>query len=128
MKAAAKAAGPEPSREERVLSRAVVRAADILELSSTELARILGLSEASVSRLRRGGFHLARGTKPFELGQVLVRLFRSLDSITGGDDASARSWLRGRNLALGAAPVERMASITGLVATVDYLDSRRGWL
>ncbi|WP_114393165.1 MbcA/ParS/Xre antitoxin family protein [Oleisolibacter albus] len=116
------------NRQERVLSTAVVRAADLLDLSNTELAAILGLSEASISRLRRGSFRLQRGSKPFELGQILVRLFRSLDSITGGDDAASNSWLRSHNLALDAVPLERLRSVTGLVDTVAYLDARRGWL
>jgi hypothetical protein len=94
-------------------------------LRNSELAQIIGLSEASVSRLHRLGGILKEGTKPFELGLLFVRFFRGLDAITAGDDVSAGSWLRSHNLALGAVPAEMMRSVRGLVAVVDYVDAQR---
>lgn len=113
--------------EARILAKATIRAADLLGLTSADLARIVGLSEASVSRLRAGQFDLQRGTKPFELAVLLVRLFRGLDAMTGGDEAS-RSWLQGRNLALAARPIDLITSVSGLVQLIQYVDSRRAVL
>jgi hypothetical protein len=115
---------PEP-RPAAVLSKAVLRAADQLAVPSVLLARILGLSEASVSRMRRGSFELAGDSKAFELGVLFVRLFRSLDALVGGDTASARKWFTADNTALGAAPNRLVVSIGGLVDVVAYLDARR---
>lgn len=114
-----------PADAEHVLSKAVVRAADILGLKNYMLARILGFSASSASRLKKGEYFLTQGTKPFELGQLLVRLFRSLDSISGGDDQTSRSWLISENLALGAKPIDLIQTIPGLTNTVAYVDTRR---
>ncbi|SRR5579859_303967 len=115
-------------QQQAVLTTATVRAADFLGLNSGDLARVLGVSPASVTRMRQGTFQLDRDSKAFELAQLLVRLFRSLDSIVGGDGDSLRSWMTSSNTALGHRPVELIRSVRGLVATVDYVDSRRAIL
>jgi transcriptional regulator with XRE-family HTH domain len=108
-----------------VLTKAALRAADRLGLSGRQLAEIVGVSEATVSRWKRGESLLDPGSKPFELAALLVRTFRSLDAITGGDEAVARRWLASPNTALAARPVERMMQLQGLVDVATYLDARR---
>jgi len=108
-----------------VVSKAVKRAADRLELSNRVVAGVLGVSEATVSRLGAGSYQLDPKGKPFELAVLFLRLFRSLDGITGGDSAVARAWLRNDNTALGAAPLTLIDSVGGLVNVVAYLDARR---
>lgn len=108
-----------------VLTKAALRAADRLGLSGRQLAEIVGVSEATVSRWKRGDSLLEPGSKPFELAALLVRTFRSLDAITGGDEAVARRWLAAPNTALAARPVERMTHVQGLVDVTTYLDARR---
>lgn len=119
---------PSTEKQQAVLTTATVRAADFLGLSNGDLARVLGLSPASVTRMRQGSFQLDRDSKAFELAQLLVRLFRSLDSIVGGDMESLRSWMNSLNTALGHKPSELIRTVRGLVATVDYVDSRRATL
>ena len=125
MEARRHSAGTDIATAEHVLSKATIRAADHLGLTNATLAQIIGVSEASVSRMRNGQYVLRRERKEFELAQVLVRTFRSLDAITGGDDTSSRSWLVAENQALRARPIDLMKTVRGLVATVDYVDSRR---
>ena len=108
-----------------VLTKAVLRAAERLDISGRLLAEVLGVSEGGVSRFRNGEAALADHGKPFELAALLVRAFRSLDAITGGDEGVARAWLTAPNTALGARPAERIASAQGLVDVVTYLDARR---
>ncbi|MBM3526394.1 MAG: DUF2384 domain-containing protein [Alphaproteobacteria bacterium] len=108
-----------------VLTKAAVRAAGRLGLSGRQLAEIVGVSEATVSRWKRGESLLEPGSKPFELAALLVRTFRSLDAITGGDEAVARRWLAAPNTALAARPIERMTQVQGLVDVTTYLDARR---
>jgi hypothetical protein len=108
-----------------ILTKATVRAADILGLNARTLARIIGVSEATLSRMKNGDYALEPGTKPYELALLVVRAFRSLDAITGGDDMVSRSWLAGHNLALEGKPVELITSVTGLVDVVTYLDANR---
>lgn len=116
---------PAPAQDPAVVTRAVLRAAARLGLSNRILAGILGLSEATISRMGSGAYRLAPGDKPFELGVLFLRLFRSLDAIVGGDETAARAWLAGRNTALGAPPLALIQSITGLVTVLGYLDARR---
>lgn len=108
-----------------VLTKAALRAADRLGLSGRQLADIVGVSEATVSRWKRSESLLEPGSKPFELAALLVRTFRSLDAITGGDEAVARRWLAAPNTALAARPMERMTQVQGLVDVTTYLDARR---
>jgi hypothetical protein len=108
-----------------VIAKAVRRAADHLKLTSKVLSGVIGLSEPSISRLRKGEYSLEAGTKPFELAVLLIRLYRSLDAIVGGDEAVARAWLRNENMALGGRPIDRILTVQGLVDVIAYLDARR---
>jgi hypothetical protein len=108
-----------------VITKAVIRAADQLSVTARILATVIGVSEATVSRMKRGEFGLEPGTKPFELAVLFVRLFRSLDAITGGDDKVAASWLANPNTALDARPIEKLQTVSGLVDVIAYLDARR---
>jgi len=116
------ASGPDQGA---VLTKAVIRVGEQFDLSARTLSAILGVSEASVSRMKRGDFMLEPATKPFELGVLFVRLFRSLDAIVGGDGAVARAWLTNPNTVLKARPVEKIQTIAGLVDVIGYLDARR---
>ncbi|AOF91501.1 MbcA/ParS/Xre antitoxin family protein [Sinorhizobium sp. RAC02] len=116
---------PQTNAEGSVLTKAAVGAADRLGLTARILSGVIGVSEATVSRLKRQDVLLERGTKPFELAVLLVRLFRSLDAITGGDETVARAWMTAENTALGARPVDRIVSISGLIDVLAYLDARR---
>ncbi len=111
--------------ENAVLTKAVLRAADRLGVTAKSLAAIIGVSEATVSRMRRDDFLLDRGSKPFELGVLFVRLFRSLDAIAGGDETVATAWIRNPNSALDAKPLDKILTIAGLLDVIAYLDSRR---
>jgi plasmid maintenance system antidote protein VapI len=115
----------QPADEGAIATKAVLRAAERFGLPNRELAGVLGLSEATVSRMGSGAYRLTPGDKPFELAILFLRLFRSLDAIVGGDTAVAQAWLRNDNTALGAPPITAIASIAGLVNVVGYLDARR---
>jgi len=120
-------ANPADNRLDRaaVLTKAVVNAAKLMGLKGAELARIIGVSEPTVSRMRNGKYLLREGSKEFELAALLVRVYRSLYPLMGGDRRAMCMWLRGPNKALNAIPAERMQNIEGLVDVLAYLDSRR---
>jgi transcriptional regulator with XRE-family HTH domain len=116
------AVAPNPAA---VLSRATVRAATLLGITQVDLADVLGISAATMSRIASGQKQFEPGSKPWQLAALFVRLFRALDAIVGSDDEAARAWMRGRNLALGGVPLELVRDPAGLVRTVDYLDAAR---
>ncbi|RUW19451.1 DUF2384 domain-containing protein [Mesorhizobium sp. M4B.F.Ca.ET.215.01.1.1] len=111
--------------ENAVVTKSTLRAAELLDVTARVLASVIGVSEATVSRMRKQDFLLERGTKPFELAVLFVRLFRSLDAIVGGDEGIARAWLKNANTAFDGAPIEKIQTISGLVDVIAYLDSRR---
>jgi Protein of unknown function (DUF2384) len=122
--------GPNPSpnpipEESGLLTKATLRAADRLKIKNAVLAKILGVSEPTISRMRNGRYRLAPGQKPFELAVLLIRLYRSLDGIVGGDDGVAADWLTNNNIALDGIPLELMQSVSGLMNVIHYLDARR---
>ena len=113
--------------EATVVSKALLRAAEALGLSSADLAEIVGTSESTLSRIRnrkRGPIPL--DTKEGELALLFLRVFRSLDALVGGNESHARAWLRADNQHLGAVPLSRMKKIEGLVDVAEYLDAMRG--
>ncbi len=107
------------------LSSAVTRIADLWGFTNGKLGAILGLSAATVSRLRTGGTMLDPASKSFEAGQFLLRLFRGLDALLGSDDAAAKGWLDTPNLDLGNKPIERIETMRGLIEVCDYVDFYR---
>jgi hypothetical protein len=111
-----------------VVSKAATRAATILGLNNATLARVLGVSAASITRLQAGSYTLAADSKPYELALLLIRLFRGLDALLAGEAPAIQSWMRTANLALGDTPQARIVSVAGLVEAVDYVDSARARL
>ena len=113
---------PEPAA---VLSKAVARAAERLDVSKSLLARVLGVSPPTISRLYSGNYLLDQNRKEWDFALLFVRVFRSLDSIVG-DESTARKWLNSDNRGLNAKPIELIRNTEGLVRVVQYLDASRG--
>lgn len=109
-----------------VLTRATLRAAELLGVNQKELGAILGTSGAGMSRLAHGQRQIEPSSKEGELAILFVRIFRSLDALVGGDTAAARSWLRSDNRHLEAVPLDSMKQVRGLVDVAGYLDAIRG--
>ena len=108
-----------------VLTKSVLRAADTLGLSATELSKIIGSSGSTISRMKKGDVVFQDGSKEFELGVLFVRLFRSLDTIVGGQEDIAKAWLRNENSALAGIPAQKIEKIAGMMDVIGYLDARR---
>ena len=113
---------PEPSA---VLSKAVARAAERLDVSKSLLAKVLGVSPPTITRLYSGNYLLDQNRKEWDFALLFVRVFRSLDSIVG-DESTARKWLNSENRGLNAKPIELIRNTEGLVRVVQYLDASRG--
>jgi uncharacterized protein (DUF2384 family) len=107
-----------------VLSKAVTRAADHLHIPRSLLAKVLGISAATVSRLYAGAYQLDEKRKEWELAVLFVRAFRSLDSIVGEQETACK-WLASNNRGLNGRPVDLIANTEGLVRVVHYLDASR---
>lgn len=109
----------------QVLTEAVINIQHILKLTQKELAEIIHTSESTVSRYKKG----AEIDPNFAEGQfalLFVRIFRSLDTIIGGNDIQSISWLRSFNEHLGDKPIDLMKTTQGIYIVLNYLDSMRG--
>jgi len=111
--------------DDAVMSKAVLRAAERLDISNTALAKILGLSGPTITRMRQGAYTIERNDKAFELAALFVRVYRSLDAVVGGDDQVAAAWLKADNTALQDKPANLIQKVTGLIDVLHYLDARR---
>jgi hypothetical protein len=118
----AAAARPDPAA---VLTKALLRAGGLLGLSSAALARVLGVSEASISRLVAGTRSIDPASKEGELALLLVRVYRSLDALVGADAEQRNAWMKGQNRALNGYPVQLIERAEGLAGVVAYLDAMR---
>lgn len=107
-----------------VLAKAVLNAATHLGLNSRALGSVLGCSEATISRLRAGK-GLAPDSKEGQLGLLLIRAYRSLSAILGGNDEQAQRWFHAPNQSLQGIPATRVEQVEGLVDVVQYLDAMR---
>lgn len=108
-----------------LLTKATLRAADLLGIHHAALARVLGLSASQVSRMAKGEKVIEVGSKPAELAALLVRVYRSLDALVGNDDGQRRAWMGSFNRAFHAAPRDAIQRVDGLVRVVSYLDGAR---
>jgi uncharacterized protein (DUF2384 family) len=116
-------------RQGEVVAKALVRAARRLGLSQGELAEVLGASAASISRTFAGERPIAPESAEGRHALLFLRVFRSLDTLVGGDADKARLWLEARNSHLaGRPPRDLLFSTVGLVRVADYLDAMRGHL
>jgi hypothetical protein len=118
------ASNPNPQRA-RVLTKAVLNAAEILNINQATLAQVLGVSPSTISRMRSGTYLLDPERKEWELAALVVRLYRALDAITAGDENSLRAWMKNYNADLHDIPANLLISITGLSKTVEYVDAYR---
>lgn len=121
----ARHAAASPAEQARVLTRAVLAAAELLGLTRAALARVLGVSEAGVSRLASGARRIDPASKEGELALLLVRLYRSLDALAGNDAAQRRAWLASHNRGVNGVPAELIRRAEGLAGVVAYLDGLR---
>src|SRR5688572_22964021 len=101
-----------PSRES-VLTKAALRAAGLLGLKQSDLAEVIGVSPSTVSRLDIRPIDPER--KEGQLAILFVRMFRSLDSLLGGDPEKGRAWLHAQNHHLAGVPAALIRSPEGLV-------------
>ncbi len=116
----------DPKRAAQVVTKALFRAAEPLELSQKELADILGLSAATISRMAHGKLLLAVEAKEWEVALYFLRMCRSMLLLFGGHTDKCKNWFDAHNFYLEGTPRELIKDIGGLQDVCDYLDAMRG--
>ncbi|AYC32201.1 DUF2384 domain-containing protein [Pseudomonas cavernae] len=110
---------------EAVLARALLNAREQLGLTQQELAEIVGVHRTAVTRWADSG-GLRPQSKTGELALLLIRVYRALFALFGGNLDDMRHFLRTENRHLAGVPLQQMAQVQGLVRLVEYLDAIRG--
>lgn len=106
-----------------VLSKSTLNAAKFLGLSHTELAQLLGISELSVSQLEASTGFIDPCGHEGERAVTLIRIFRALDALVGGDEEARITWMSTQNSAIGDVPKQAIQTFSGLVQTMTYLEN-----
>jgi hypothetical protein len=105
------------------LTKALLSAGRALGLTQDDLGAIIGRDRTV---FRRGG--LDPQSKAGELALLLIRAYRSLYALVGGQGEDLEHWMHTANRHTGGTPAEQVRSVAGLVHVVEYLDAVRGKL
>jgi hypothetical protein len=103
-----------------VLAKATIRAGKALGLSQADVGAVIGRDRTS---LRRG---IDPDSKSGELAALLVRVYRSLYVLVGGDGEPMKHWMTVENRHTGGIPREQIRTVAGLARVAEYLDAIRG--
>ena len=108
-----------------VLAKAAVRSAALLGLSGAALGKILGLSEATVSRIHNGERPIEPQSRR-RFSSLPTRASRERYRRTSSDASSpSLDWLNAYNRAVNGVPKDMVQTAQGLVLVVSYLDGMR---
>ncbi len=114
-------ANPVPRDDRKaILTKSLLNAGQSLGLDQVSLGKVIGM-ERSV--FRRGIHPEGKGG---ELALLLIRCYRSLFALMGGDPEQMRHWMTTYNLHTGGIPAQQVQTVEGLVHVVSYLDAIRG--
>ena len=105
----------------RVLAAALISAGKELGLTQAALGAVIGRDRTALSRGQ-----LDPASKSGELALLLIRAYRALFVLVGGDRVVMRHWMQTENLHTGGVPAEQIRSVQGLTRVVEYLDAIRG--
>ncbi len=107
--------------ENEVLGKATLNASAKLGISQQQLESIIGRNRSSINR---SGINPK--SKEGELSLLLIRCYRSLHALMGGDDANIKHFMQTKNRVTKGVPHEQIYTIDGLVCLVQFLDAMRG--
>ncbi len=103
-----------------VLAHALIRAAKALGLSQDHVGQVIGLHRTTLTR------GIEPDSKAGQLAALLIRCYRGLYALVGGQDEDMRHWMHTYNHHTGGVPAEQMIAPDGLVRVLNYLDAIRG--
>ena len=109
-----------------VLAEAVLKTADLLGLSQTQLAAAMGLDLASMNQIEFSAV-LEPTSAHSEAGLLLIRLYQSLSTLTGGDSEWIDYFMNAFNTATDGVPIQQIQTREGLekvLMVVEALNNR----
>lgn len=107
----------------QVLGEALRCAQQILELTKKDLSEIIHTSESTITRYKNGA-EIEPTSAEGQFALYFIRIFRSLDTIVGGNDNHAIDWLKSYNEHLSDKPINLIKSINGIQVVLNYLENK----
>src|SRR5512141_1724463 len=92
-----------------VLGRALAKAGKELGLTQADLGAIVGRDRTAISRQS-----LEPTSKSGELALLVIRAYRALYVLVGGDGRQMKHWMHTSNRHLGGVPAAMIRSVQGL--------------
>lgn len=109
-----------------VLAKALLRAQDVMGVDNQQMAGILGVNRTTLTRAYRS-LSLDPEQNAGRLAALVLRVYRSVHTLMGGNSENIRHWISTPNHAFaGDTPLASMQSIEGLVSVAQYCDAMRG--
>lgn len=109
----------------QVLAIALDNLKNILDISNNEICEIIGMHRNTLSR-SLSNRKIDSKSKEGECSLLLIRIYRSLFALNGGNIDAMKHWLRTNNRHIQGVPLETMKTVLGLSRVVNYLDAIRG--
>ncbi len=109
---------PDPNA---TLTKAFLNTGKVLGLTQDDLGAIIGRERTLFHR--KG---VDPQSKAGELALLLIRVYRGLFALVGGEENNLKHWMHTKNRHTGGVPAEQVKSVAGLVYVVEYLDAIRG--
>jgi hypothetical protein len=108
------------ANDAHILAEALCNAGRIMGLSQADIGQVIGKDRSALAR------GIVPASKSGELALLLIRIYRSLYVLVGGDPQNIHHWVQTENRHIGGVPAQVMKRPEGLVRTVEYLDAMRG--
>ena len=105
-----------------VLAEAILNTADLLGLSQTQLAAVIGLDFASMNQIEFSAV-LEPASPQGEAGLLLIRLYQSLSALTGGDLEWIDYFMNAFNTATDGVPIQQIQIIKGLEKVLTVVEA-----
>ncbi|WP_045858085.1 antitoxin Xre/MbcA/ParS toxin-binding domain-containing protein [Teredinibacter purpureus] len=126
----------EPSRllnDSAIVANGLTEACKHLGITQDQIATAIGVSRTTITRIKKRAHDnlddaaFASNGKPFELALLVIRVYRSLYAILGGNQAAMKHWMNTDNQHLAnERPVDLIQSTLGIGRVIGYLDAMRG--
>ena len=109
-----------------VLAEAVLKTANLLGLSNTQLAAVMGLDIMSMNQIEFSAV-LEPTSAHGEAGILLIRYYQSLSALTGDDSEWIDYFMNAFNTATDGVPIQQIQTREGLekvLMVVEALNNR----
>ena len=105
-----------------VLAEAVLKTANLLGLSNTQLAAVMGLDIMSMNQIEFSAV-LEPTSAHGEAGLLLIRLYQNLSSLTGGDSEWIDYFMNAFNTTTDGVPIQQIQTREGLEKVLTVVEA-----